>query len=160
MSSYPQLDTDAVLKSSSTLDDNGDVEENEGENVSKGGDRNVRVDASIYVPHINDKHEWMLSEVDLAWIAEGCGILGTGGGGSPYPPQIMARQILRDGGQIRVISDDSVRGLADDAMIFRGHFMGSPSVSNERLQAGNETETACRNLAKFVNMGVPAAIIS
>lgn len=99
----------------------------------------------------------MLSETDLAWIAEGCGILGTGGGGSPYPPMIMARQILRDGGEIRVISAES---LLDDAVVFRGHFMGSPSVSNERLQAGTETETACRNLARFVGMKEPNAIIS
>ncbi|KAF8583161.1 Hydantoinase/oxoprolinase [Ramaria rubella] len=115
------------------------------------------IDVEQYIPHINSKGEWILSEVDLEWIAEGCGILGTGGGGSPYPPYIMARQILRDGGIIRVISHDS---LPDDAIVFRGHFMGSPSVSNERLQAGTETETACRNLARFMGLGTPAAIIS
>ncbi|EIN06702.1 Hydantoinase/oxoprolinase [Punctularia strigosozonata HHB-11173 SS5] len=152
-----ELDTEAMLESSNVMEDREETEEPEGENDSKSGDRIIRIDVNTYVPQINAKREWILSEIDLAWIAEGCGILGTGGGGSPYPPQIMARQILRDGGEIRVISSDS---LPDDAVIFRGHFMGSPSVSNERLQAGTETETACRNLAKFVNMGTPAAIIS
>lgn len=36
------------------------------------------------------------------WIADGCGVLGTGGGGSTYPPFLMARQLLRDGKKIRV----------------------------------------------------------
>lgn len=36
------------------------------------------------------------------WIAEGCGVLGTGGGGSTYPPFLMTRQILREGKEIIV----------------------------------------------------------
>lgn len=36
------------------------------------------------------------------WIAEGCGVLGTGGGGSPYPPFLVARQMLREGKSIQV----------------------------------------------------------
>lgn len=35
------------------------------------------------------------------WIAEGCGVLGTGGGGSPYPPFLVARQMLREGKVIK-----------------------------------------------------------
>ncbi|KAF8526356.1 hypothetical protein JB92DRAFT_1142434 [Gautieria morchelliformis] len=38
--------------------------------------------------------------------------------------------------------------------------MGSASVSNERLQAGNETATACRYLSQFMHLGTPAAVIS
>ncbi|KAF8496615.1 hypothetical protein JB92DRAFT_1056519 [Gautieria morchelliformis] len=48
-----------------------------------------RIDVEDYRPYINANEEWMLSELDLEWIAEGCGILGTGGGGSPYPAYIM-----------------------------------------------------------------------
>lgn len=55
------------------------------------------------------------------WIQEGCGILGAGGGGSPYPPFLMAREILRGGGTIRVVDSSD---LPDDAIILRGHFMG------------------------------------
>ena len=36
------------------------------------------------------------------WIAEGCGILGCGGGGSPYSPFLVARQMLREGKKIIV----------------------------------------------------------
>lgn len=42
------------------------------------------------------------SSPSLEWIAEGCGVMGTGGGGSTYPPFLMARQLLRDGKAITV----------------------------------------------------------
>jgi len=115
------------------------------------------IDIDNYRPTVNKQGEWLLSETDLEWISEGCGVMGTGGGGSPYPAFIMARQILRDGGNIRVISEKS---LPDDALIFRGCFMGAPSVSNERLPGGLEIITACKNLAKYMGAQTPAAIIS
>lgn len=70
-------------------------------------DLSQAVDIRSYTPVINEKGEWLLTETDLGttemswrviakfyslileWISEGCGILGTGGGGSPYPPFIM-----------------------------------------------------------------------
>ncbi|KAF8519819.1 hypothetical protein JB92DRAFT_3112076 [Gautieria morchelliformis] len=148
----------ASMIGSSTLDIPGEYsDEDESTKAEPKRDPIGRIDVEDYRPYINANEEWMLSELDLEWIADGCGILGTGGGGSPYPSYIMARQILRDGGNIRVISHDS---LPDDATILRGFFMGSPSVSNERLQAGNETATACRNLSRFMHLGAPAAVIS
>lgn len=101
-----------------------------------------------YRPRI-EGHEWYLSEVDLEWIAEGSGVLGVGGGGSTYYPGIMAREVLRRGGRIRVKSPAHV---PDDKWVFRGGFMGSPSVSAERLQAGAELETAVKALASHLNI--------
>ncbi|EPQ56795.1 hypothetical protein GLOTRDRAFT_92967 [Gloeophyllum trabeum ATCC 11539] len=154
-----ELDAEAIPAESTVIEDFADAEEGyvEGEKLAANGEAGFverKIDIATYRPTINEKGEWLLSEVDLEWIQEGCGILGTGGGGSPYPPFIIetrAREILREGGCIKVISSDS---LPDDAM------MGSPSVSNERLQAGTEVETACRNLMKFLNAGKPAAVIS
>ncbi|KZT25156.1 Hydantoinase/oxoprolinase [Neolentinus lepideus HHB14362 ss-1] len=157
-----ELDIEAVPAGSTVVENVEDSDEayQEGEKESANGDAGFveeKIDIAAYRPTINEQGEWILSEIDLEWIQEGCGILGTGGGGSPYPPFIMARQVLREGGCIKVISHAS---LADDALIFRGHFMGSPSVSNERLQGGAEVETACRNLMKFLSVGKPAAVIS
>jgi len=115
------------------------------------------VDVNNYVPLVNNKGEWFLSETDLEWISEGCAVLGTGGGGGPYPALLRAREVVRNGGNIKVISADS---LPDNAMVFRGCYMGAPSVSNERLPGLTEISTACRNLAKFMDVGAPAAIIS
>lgn len=75
------------------------------------------IDIEAYRPLIQDDRSWVLSELDLGtfgslgttgysscaeWIADGCGVLGTGGGGSPYPPYLVARQLLREGKKIFV----------------------------------------------------------
>ncbi|KAH9852546.1 DUF917-domain-containing protein [Lenzites betulinus] len=107
------------------------------------------VDIDTYKPTILANRTWRLSETDLAWIAEGCGVLGTGGGGSPYPPFLMAREALRSGKEIIVVDPDYV---SDKAMFCRCSFMGSPSVSSERLQGGNEIPASVRALTQFLGV--------
>ncbi|PWN26046.1 Hydantoinase/oxoprolinase [Jaminaea rosea] len=108
------------------------------------------LDIDAYVPRIVDD-EWHLSELDLLWIADGSGVLGVGGGGSTYYPMIMAREILRKGGRIRI---KRVADVERDKIVLRGGFMGSPSVSNERLQAGHEIEAAVAALCKQANISM------
>lgn len=36
------------------------------------------LDIPAYTPFVNEKREWVVSEVDLEWISVGCYILGTG----------------------------------------------------------------------------------
>ncbi|SPJ76012.1 related to D-amino acid hydantoin hydrolase (hydantoinase) [Fusarium torulosum] len=79
--------------------------------------------------------EWLLNETDLAWLADGCYVLGCAGGGTPAPSFIQLRDIVRAGHTIRIIDQSS---LKDDALIYWGGHMGSPAVSVERLQS---TET-------------------
>jgi DUF917 family protein len=87
-----------------------------------------------YRPEVNDQKEWIISELDLEWISCGCYILGTGGGGTPYPHFVRVREMLRNGAVIRVVSPD---GLKDDAVVACGGGKGSPTVSIEKLP-GNE----------------------
>jgi Protein of unknown function (DUF917) len=93
----------------------------------------VEVDIASYKPNIHGR-EWIISETDLDWITIGCYILGTGGGGSPYGHMLRLRQILRNGGVVRVISPDDLR---DDDLVACGGGKGSPTVSMEKL-AGDE----------------------
>lgn len=104
-----------------------------------------RIDYATYQPTIVGK-EWVLSETDLFFIMEGCGILGTGGGGSPYPAYLICRQILRDGGTIRIADHTS---LPEHGVVARGGFMGSPSVGSERIRSGEHLHVAGRELAKY-----------
>ncbi|PWN48066.1 Hydantoinase/oxoprolinase [Violaceomyces palustris] len=108
-----------------------------------------------YKPCITEEGEWQLSELDLFWIQEGCGILGTGGGGTPYSPYLMARHLIVEGHNIRVVELSS---LEDSAMIARTAFMGSPSISSERL-AGEEAIKANILMTNFTDVQ-PAAVIS
>jgi hypothetical protein len=92
-----------------------------------------QVDIEAYKPKIVNR-EWIVSETDLDWITTGCYILGTGGGGSPYGHMLRLREIMRQGGVVRIISPDD---LNDDDLVACGGGKGSPTVSMEKL-AGDE----------------------
>lgn len=98
--------------------------------------RAPNIDILSYRPEVRND-EWLLSELDLAFIACGTGILGTGGGGSSYISYLMSIDSLRKGGKgsLKVISPDSL--MVDDVVAL-GSWYGAPSVSTERLPAGTE----------------------
>ena len=85
-------------------------------------------------------------------------MLGTGGGGSPYPPFLMARQAIRDGRKLRVVSASSIADA--NAWVLPCGFMGSPSVSSERIPSGEEIPTAVTSLKRFLGVSEVAALIS
>lgn len=91
----------------------------------------IELDIGSYRPIVKDR-VWYISKTDVDLVAIGCYILGTGGGGTPYPNMVRLHQILKQGGVVRVISPDD---LKDDALVGGGGGMGSPSVSFEKLQA-------------------------
>ncbi|KZT70497.1 hydantoinase [Daedalea quercina L-15889] len=109
------------------------------------------IDIETYKPTIRPNRSWVLSELDLEWIAEGCGVMGTGGGGSTYPPYLMARQKMRDGKEIIVVDPDDI---PEDAWFLRVMFMGSPSVSSERLQGGTELPSAIKALTTYMGLNL------
>ncbi|KAK3346470.1 hypothetical protein B0T25DRAFT_484388 [Lasiosphaeria hispida] len=99
------------------------------------------VDVHTYKPDVR-RRVWYISETDLSWISTGCYILGTGGGGSPYPQMLLLRQLLRSGAAIRVVNP---RDVPDTATVGSGCGVGSPTVSVEKLQ-GDEMMEAQRAL--------------
>ncbi|KAG9313373.1 hydantoinase [Chiua virens] len=100
-----------------------------------------------YKPKVQD-NQWILSEIDLEWIADGCYVLGCGGGGSPLHIFLELREMVRAGQVIRVID---VSALAQDALVGTGGALGSPEVAEERL-LGNEYNDACDNLWEFMGI--------
>lgn len=86
-----------------------------------------------YKPRVQD-NQWFLSEIDLEWIADGCYVLGCGGGGSPLHTFLELREMVRAGEVIRVID---LGFLTPDALVGWGGALGSPEVCSERL-LGNE----------------------
>ncbi|KAJ7284699.1 hydantoinase/oxoprolinase [Mycena rebaudengoi] len=137
------------------LDDaEGDVEGTQ-KVFLEGADGRAGIDYQAYKPHI-EGDEWILTETDLFFIQEGCGVLGTGGGGDPYPGYLKTRQMLRDGGVIRIVDHSSLR---DDAVVTRGGYMGSPSVGSERLAMASAIVEAGTQLAKFCGVTSYAATL-
>ena len=93
----------------------------------------TEIDITSYTPNVQ-ADQWFLSETDLEWIADGCYILGCGGGGSPLHAFLELREMVRNGSIIRVVD---LLSVPQDAMIGWGGGMGSPEVTSERL-LGNE----------------------
>ncbi|RDW59966.1 hypothetical protein BP6252_13053 [Coleophoma cylindrospora] len=111
------------------------------------------IDIENYKPTIKGR-EWIISETDLSWISTGCYILGTGGGGSPYGHMLRLREIMRNGGVVRVISPDD---LKDDDLVACGGGKGSPTVSIEKLP-GDEMMQSQNELYKYMNTKPDAVI--
>ncbi|KAI0938669.1 hypothetical protein AcV5_000296 [Taiwanofungus camphoratus] len=150
----------ASISSSDTIFESTDFSDsNESEKTALQDDieDEVQIDIEKYRPTILEDRSWTLSELDLEWIADGCGVLGTGGGGSTYPPFLMARQLLRDGKKIRVIDPEDI---AEDAIFIRCMFMGSPSVALERLQGGDEIPASTRAIMTYMGLKDIAGAIS
>ncbi|KAJ7678546.1 DUF917-domain-containing protein [Mycena rosella] len=123
--------------------------------ILEGSDGATGIDYQAYRPKIV-ANEWILSETDLFFIQEGCGVLGTGGGGNPYPAYLKTRQMLRDGKVLRIVDHSS---LADDAVLARGGYMGSPSVDSERLMPAAAIMEAGTELAKYCGVASFAATL-
>lgn len=108
------------------------------------------VDVNTYRPrvlrHQSTGHpEWILSEIDIDWLKDGCYVLGCAGGGSPTAQYIQLRDQFRAGHTVRVID---ATALSPDALIYWGGNMGSPAVSVERL-AQTETLQAVEELMEY-----------
>ncbi|THH04846.1 hypothetical protein EW145_g5222 [Phellinidium pouzarii] len=147
----------------STALDEEMIEVSESEQFSTQFEELAAEDPSTYRPSVSFDGVWTLSETDMEWLAEGCAVLGCGGGGATYAAFLMARQALRSGRRIRVVSADYLLECTDadsQAWIMPCGFMGSPSVSSERIPSGQEIPAACTGLMRFLGIKQVAALIS
>ena len=84
---------------------------------------------------------WCLSEADVAAIALGAGVLGTGGGGNVRHGFLRVRDQLRQGRRVEIIAADRL-GARDAVVLISG--IGAPTVSYEKPDAGDECYRALR----------------
>lgn len=106
------------------------------------------VDIETYKPFVDENRVWFLSETDLAFIAAGCYILGTGGGGSPYTHYLQTRQLLRMGESITIVD---AADFKDDALLVPLGGLGSPAVGVER-PGGDMVLHACQQLERYMGI--------
>ena len=103
-----------------------------------------------------DHHDaWIVSADEIESIALGAGVLGTGGGGNPYLGKWRLWEVLRRGGQARVISPEQV---PDDAWIATVGGMGAPTVGIERISQGEEMLGALKALESYLGEPIPYVI--
>ncbi|MGH7642396.1 MAG: DUF917 domain-containing protein [Candidatus Dormibacteria bacterium] len=76
-----------------------------------------------------------LDENVLPSLAQGCGILGTGGGGDSSVGLMMALQAVGDYGPVPLVD---LSELSDDALIMPCGSVGAPTVGIEKIDNGDE----------------------
>lgn len=139
-------------KDDDDAEEQGDVGKAEVTHVNRGSLMKPCLDVDLieYRPEVRNG-VWTISPVDVELIASGTGILGTGGGGSPYLMALYTLDILRrEGkGKIRVIKPES---LDDNRLCVFGSGYGAPSVSNERLGSGQDVFLAIESLNQMLKV--------
>ncbi|PSL39079.1 hypothetical protein CLV49_2711 [Labedella gwakjiensis] len=98
---------------------------------------------------------WTLGPDDIAGLARGAAVLGTGGGGDPYIGSLLARQALNQHGPVTVVDLDDV---PDDALVLTVAMMGAPTVMVEKLPSLDEVVAPV--LALGASLGRPVTHIA
>lgn len=70
---------------------------------------------TIEIEQATGRKVWVVSPTDLEWMADGCYVLGCGGGGSPYPEMLKLQQHIAEGHKLRIMDVDD---LDEDAKIY------------------------------------------
>lgn len=102
----------------------------------------------------------MLTQVtleDIYPLSIGAGILGTGGGGSPYIGALHLRNTIRERGPARVL--DPMQ-LADDARVVVVGYIGAPTAGIEKMPQGEELVRAVRLLEDHLQCSFDAIAIA
>ena len=84
---------------------------------------------------------------DLAALARGAAVLGTGGGGDPHIGRLLAQQAVREYGPVEMVAVDD---LPDDACVLPVAMMGAPTVMVEKLPSADQISVAVQTLARYV----------
>lgn len=83
---------------------------------------------------------------DLAALARGAAVLGTGGGGDPYIGRLMAQQVLGAGASVPLVDPAD---LPEDACVIPVAMMGAPTVMVEKLPSGEQITGAVEAMARY-----------
>lgn len=96
-----------------------------------------------------------LTQADIADLAFGAALLGTGGGGSPWIGRLAAEALLSQGGRITLIDPAE---LSPDAGVVTIAMVGAPTVMTEKLFRGDEMARALDLIAQVTGRKVEAIL--
>jgi len=102
---------------------------------------------------------WTLTEGDVDDLADGCALLGSGGGGESHSFRIVLRSLLAESGPVEVLDAST---LAPDALAVNVGFVGAPIVMTEKLFCEQTVvlalEGMSRRLGRRIDAVMPAEI--
>ncbi len=99
--------------------------------------------------------EWTLTGADIDDLADGCALLGSGGGGESHTFRIVLRAMLDDRGPVRVL-DPAV--LASDSLTVNVGFVGAPIVMTEKLFSEQVVIAALQGMARRLGRPIEAVM--
>ena len=99
---------------------------------------------------------YTLDRADLADLARGAALLGTGGGGDPYIGRLLVDQALKETGRTITVLDPAE--LDDDAFVIPTAQMGAPTVMVEKIPRGDEAVIALRALERHLGRRADATM--
>ncbi|MPY81197.1 MAG: DUF917 family protein [Actinophytocola sp.] len=82
-----------------------------------------------------------MTDQDLADLAFGAAVLGTGGGGDPYIGRLLAQQAVSEYGPVELVGLDQV---GDDALVLPVAMMGAPTVMVEKIPGRDDLQAVVR----------------
>ena len=89
----------------------------------------------------------LITRADVAPLAAGCAVFGTGGGGSVHGAQLSVENAIEANGPVRVVGVEDL-GPDDAVIIMSG--MGAPSVGIEMLGSSAQAHTLLREVERLV----------
>jgi DUF917 family protein len=97
----------------------------------------------------------LITRDDVAALAAGCAVFGTGGGGSVHGTQLSVENAIDAKGPVRVIGVGDL-GPDDAVIIMSG--MGAPSVGIEMLGSSSQAHTLLREVERLVGRPITAVM--
>ncbi|WP_313692435.1 DUF917 domain-containing protein [Halorarum halobium] len=88
-----------------------------------------------------------ITREDLADLATGATVLGTGGGGDPYIGRLMAEQAIEEHGPVELLDPADV---PDDELVVPSAMLGAPTVMVEKIPHGGEAVAAFEALERSI----------
>ena len=92
---------------------------------------------------------------DIDYIAMGSTVLGTGGGGDPYIGKLLAKEAIKEFGDVSVIN---AAELDDDALVVPIAAFGAPMILVEKLFSGDEFIKAFEMMENYLGKKIDAVM--
>ncbi|KAK2547285.1 putative D-/L-hydantoinase subunit A [Acropora cervicornis] len=98
--------------------------------------------------------DWILNKFDIECIAIGAGIMGCGGGGSPYLGRLRALELIKNKKEIRVVHPNRLGSTPElTGNVITPAFMGAPVILIEKLFSGRESISAAEAASAILRAG-------
>lgn len=98
---------------------------------------------------------WTLDHDTIVDLADGCAVLGSGGGGDPYACRIVLESLVAERGPVHVIDVDE---LAPETLVVNVGYVGAPVVMTEKLLCEYALEVALKAMRQRLGRSIDAVM--